>query len=470
MQPAIWWIRRDLRLADNPALAQALAASSVVIPLFILDPALLHSRYHQHAEKRLAFLFASLRSLDADLHGLGSRLVVRQGQPLEVLAALCAETQAAAIYATEDFSPYARQRDAAIAQALPLTTVGGLTVQHPQAILKSDGLPYTIFTPYSRAWLAKPLPTPQALLPAPGHLNAPPALSSLEIALPNLPIVAHFPPGEAAAHRALHAFTQGAAAPIYDYAQGRNRLDWEHTSGLSPYLRFGLVSARAAVVAAQLAIESAPNPLARKGAEAWRNELIWREFYNACLYHFPRVLTRSFRTDMESIQWSNDRAAFTAWCKGRTGYPVVDAAMRHLAATGWMHNRARMITASFLVKDLLIDWRWGERWFMQHLIDGDPAANNGGWQWTAGVGTDAAPYFRVFNPTLQAAKFDPEGKFVRSVLPELRQVPDQFIHEPWKMPPQVQAQAGCIIGQHYPAPIIDHAFARQRVLAAYRQG
>ncbi len=199
------------------------------------------------------------------------------------------------------------------------------------------------------------------------------------------------------------------------------------------------------------------------------NELVWREFYSAILYHFPYVRQMAFRPAMRQISWRNDPADFAAWAAGRTGYPVVDAAMRQLNTTGWMHNRARMIVASFLTKDLLVDWRWGERYFMQQLLDGDPAANNGGWQWTAGTGTDAAPYFRVFNPVLQGIKFDPQGAYVRRWTPELAAVPDEFIHTPWKMPVELQRSAGCIIGKDYPAPIVDHAAARQRVLAAYRQ-
>jgi deoxyribodipyrimidine photo-lyase len=275
--------------------------------------------------------------------------------------------------------------------------------------------------------------------------------------------------GATHARQALAAFAQGADAPIYGYGQGRNRLDWDGTSALSPYLRFGMISPREPVIAAQQAITVAPHAAARASAEAWLSELIWREFYIGILYHFPHVARQAFRPALRDIAWSNDETAFAAWCEGRTGYPVVDAAMRQLAATGWLHNRARMIAASFLVKDLLIDWRWGERWFMQHLVDGDPAANNGGWQWTAGVGTDTAPYFRVFNPVLQAAKFDPYGAFVRAWLPELHRVPDEFVHEPWRMPTHVQRAARCIIGYDYPAPIVNHAFARARALAAYQR-
>lgn len=236
------------------------------------------------------------------------------------------------------------------------------------------------------------------------------------------------------------------------------------TAQVSPYLRFGTLSARQCIHAAQEAMRLSPDPASRNSAEVWLNELIWREFYLAILYHFPFVLRRSFRDDLRDIPWRNDSAEFHTWCVGQTGYPVVDAAMRQLNETGWMHNRGRMIVASFLVKDLLVDWRWGEKFFMQKLLDGDPAANNGGWQWTAGTGTDAAPYFRVFNPILQGKKFDPQGKFVKRWLPELSSVPEKFIHTPWEMPEEVQKRASCTIGSDYPQPIVDHSFARKRVL------
>ena len=242
---------------------------------------------------------------------------------------------------------------------------------------------------------------------------------------PALPSALPFPPGEAEALRRLREFAVGATAPIRGYADDRNRMDLDGTAQLSPYLRFGMVSARRAAIAALDVMEVAFDATAfdataadtpeRRGAETWLNELIWRDFYMMVLYHHPDVLEHAFQANLRGISWRNDKAEFAAWCAGRTGYPVVDAAMRQLVTTGWMHNRARMIVASFLVKDLLVDWRWGERFFMQHLVDGDPAANNGGWQWTAGVGTDAAPYFRVFNPTLQGSKFDPEGALCPSL-------------------------------------------------------
>jgi deoxyribodipyrimidine photo-lyase len=463
----LWWIRRDLRLSDNQALNAALAQAELVVPVFVLDPVLLSSPYV--GDKRVAFLFGGLRQLDADLQGRGSRLVVRRGEPLAELDALLAETGASTVYAEEDLTPYARQRDARIAEALPLHLTAGVTVQPPGVVLKADSTPYTVFTPFGRAWKALPLPSERNVLVAPTSLPAVPNLSSLPIPdSPALPSAVPFPPGEVEAQRRLDAFVDLGEPQVYRYAEGRNRLDQDGTSQLSAYLRFGMVSARQAVVGALAAADAAPTAQARQGAETWLNELIWREFFVHILYHFPRVQKSSFRPEYDQIGWENDAGAFAAWCEGRTGYPVVDAAMRQLVQTGWMHNRARMIVASFLVKDLLIDWRWGERFFMYHLVDGDPAANNGGWQWAAGTGTDAAPYFRIFNPVLQGKKHDPAGVYVRRWLPELARVPDRFVHEPWKMPRDAQREAGCIIGQDYPAPIIDHAWARERTLNAYR--
>jgi deoxyribodipyrimidine photo-lyase len=464
MNTALWWIRRDLRLGDNQALASALRQAATVIPVFILDPRLLASSYVGDA--RLGFLFAGLRALDASLRSRGSRLIVRQGDPQAVLHALSAETGAEGIFAEADISPYACRREARLQRELPLALLPGVTV-HPCANLhKADGSPYTVFTPFSRMWRSLPFPgSPSA---APERLPALPALPSLELpSEPCYPANSLFPAGEAEAQRRLAAFIDLA---INRYAADRNRLDLDGTSGLSPYLRFGMLSARQAAWAALEAEARAADAPARQSAETWLNELIWREFYAAILYHFPAARRMALRPEMRNIPWRAVPADFAAWAEGRTGYPVVDAAMRQLNATGWMHNRARMITASFLTKDLLIDWRLGERYFMQRLLDGDPAANNGGWQWTAGTGADAAPYFRVFNPTLQGQKFDPRGAYVRRWVPELATVPDKFLHTPWAMPADLQRRVGCHIGKDYPAPIVEHALARQRVLAAYRLG
>jgi deoxyribodipyrimidine photo-lyase len=464
---ALWWVRRDLQLTDNQALTAAMATADVVIPVFVLDPALLNSPYT--GDKRVAFLLSGLRQLDADLRARGSRLIIREGAPAAELGALSSQIDAAAIFAEEDHSPYARRRDAQVAELLPLRLTGGVTVHPPQAVLKADGTPYTVFTPFSRAWKALPLPRARDVLRAPDRWRAVPDMPSLPLpAEPALPSTVPFPPGEAEAQRRLASFVDGQDSGIYGYAGARDRLDLDSTSRLSPYLRLGMLSARQAVVSALSAIDAAEDSRERQGAETWLNELIWREFFVAILHHFPEVRQQSFRTDLRDIGWENDEAAFDAWCEGRTGYPVVDAAMRQLVQTGWMHNRARMIVASFLVKDLLIDWRWGERFFMQHLVDGDPAANNGGWQWTAGTGTDAAPCFRIFNPVLQGKKYDPEGAYARRWVPELARVPDRTIHAPWQMPDDVQREASCVVGHDYAAPIVDHAWARDRALAVFR--
>jgi deoxyribodipyrimidine photo-lyase len=455
----IWWIRRDLRLIDNPALQAALETCSQLLPVFIRDPRLLAPT----APTRRAFLFNGLRALDADLRARGSRLIVRSGEPLEALTRLTRDSGAQAIYALEDYSPYARARDARVAARLPLKLSVGTTVHHPELVHKADGSPYTVFTPFSKAWKALPLSSPTHHLP--GNLPAAPQVTSEE--LPEVDSPAAFPPGESEALRRLEEFlaTRGDA-----YAEGRDRLDLDGTSTLSPYLRFGMLSPRLAVQRARQSAEQAQNHSARRGFESWINELIWREFYHSVLYEFPYVLKTAFNPRLREIRWREAPEDLLAWKQGRTGYPVVDAGMRQMLATGWMHNRGRMIAASFLTKDLLINWQEGERWFIHCLVDGDPAANNGGWQWTAGVGTDAAPYFRIFNPTLQGQKFDPQGKFVRRWVPELESVPDGFIHTPWMMPLEMQTRLGVYIGLDYPVPIVDHRAARERTLAAYRAG
>lgn len=461
---AIWWIRRDLRLTDNQALAASLAGADQVVPVFIFDPKLLGSPYV--GDKRVAFLLQGLRELQKDLAQRHSQLVIKHGDPVKILTSLVQDLGVTKIYAEADYSPLARHRDTKIAEKLPFELQGGLTVFPPQAVHKDDGSPYTVFTPYSRAW--KDLPRPQEIIPKPERISTPADIPSDNI--PETPTLSDdipFPAGEAEAQRRLEAFVRDSG--IFKYGELRNRMDLDATSRLSPYLRFGMLSARQAVLASQNAISRAANQQAVQSANTWLNELIWREFFVSVLYHYPQARTSNFQQKFTSFPWENNEANFNTWSEGRTGYPVVDAAMRQLVRIGWMHNRARMIVASFLVKDLLIDWRWGERFFMQHLVDGDPAANNGGWQWTAGTGTDAAPYFRVFNPILQSQKFDPEGTYIRRWVPELAQVPEKFVHSPWTMPIAEQRRAGCVIGKDYPSPIVDHKVARVRALDAFNQ-
>ena len=454
----IWWIRRDLRLGDNDALAAALQENSGVVPVFILDPKLLD----RPAEKRQAFLFEGLRALDDELRKLGSYLIVRRGDPVAELTHLVAETGAGAVYAEADVTPYAMRRDAAVAREVDLRLVEGSSFYPPMAVRQANGRPYKVFTAYSRVWRA--LPFNDQALPAPEFLSPIPDLPTEHI--PDSVWHPGIKPGETEAKRLLRAFLDG---PIYAYRETRDRMDLDGTSRLSAFLRFGMLSIRQAVVAVMHAVENAPDEDARRSCDTWLNELIWREFYRSILYHFPDVLKTTFRSGMRAIPWRNAPSDLRAWQNGQTGYPVVDAGMRQMAVTGWMHNRARMITASFLVKHLLINWQTGERWFMQQLIDGDPASNNGGWQWVAGTGTDAAPYFRIFNPVLQGKKYDPMGDYVRRWVPELTGVPGRFIHSPWEMTEGEQNACGVVIGSDYPAPVVEHVFARRRALAAYQR-
>jgi deoxyribodipyrimidine photo-lyase len=465
MSTAIWWIRRDLRLRDNQALSAALQTSERVIPLFIIDPQLAES--YPRPEKRLHFLWAGLRALNESLRQRGSGLIVRRGNPTQELARLLEETQATGIFAEEDITPYARKRDQSIAAQLPLHLTPGLTILPVGSVLKANGDPYTVYTPFSKTWKSFPLPQADAVVTAPEYIPTPKNIHSISI--PKHTDLLLFPAGEAEAQNRLQNFTAGDAAFIFQYAEQRDRPDLAGTSLLSPYLRFGMISARELAICAQNAVNRAASPQALEGVQTWLNELIWREFYISILAHFPRVRTQSFRPAYQEIPWRNDPNEFEAWKAGETGYPIVDAAMRQLRQTGWMHNRARMIVASFLIKDLLIDWRWGESWFMQNLVDGDLAANNGGWQWSAGTGTDAAPYFRIFNPTLQGKKFDPQGNYVRRWVPELTRVPTKHIHTPCKMTEQLQSKVGVRLGEIYPRPIVEHAFARKRTLETYRQ-
>lgn len=464
----IWWIRRDLRLRDNQALTSALAKGDQVVPVFIIDPILVGAG--NSSEKRLAFLWSGLRSLEKQIEDRGGRLIVRKGAPVEQLKLLMQESNASEIFSEQDFTPYARRRDENVQRLLPLKLLSGLTYSHPKQITKRDGTPYQVYTPYKRAWKRQPLPTSADVLPAPEHLSTPLDLGSESIpSSPRLSSQVQFISGESVAQQRLRAFISGEDPPIYRYALARNLPDVDGTSGLSPYLRFGMLSARQAIVAALAAKLDAQVQSEAEGAEAWLNELIWREFFVAILYHFPDVLATGFRPNLREIKWRNDQIEFQAWKDGQTGYPIVDAAMRQLLQTGWMHNRSRMIVASFLTKDLLIDWRWGQRWFMQNLIDGDLAANNGGWQWVAGTGTDASPYFRIFNPITQGKKFDPAGTYIRRWVPALENVPEGYIHTPWEMPEQEQKEVGCVIGLDYPPPIVEHRWARQVAPGTYRQ-
>ena len=463
----IHWFRRDLRLQDNTALHAAIYSQRMVVPLFILDPVLLRSQYV--GAPRVAFMLEGLRNLDESLRTLGSGLLVRHGRPEEILPRLAHDMGAEAIYWNADYSPYARQRDMQIERALdiPVHRFDDTLILPPGTVLKDDGEPYTVFTPFMRRWRSAVVPQ---VIP---RLRADSAFHPLrDLAADRVPSardlgfdtsVALPAAAEAAAERRLSAFLEDA---IFSYADGRNSLltnpfegEDRGTSVLSPYLRFGMVSARMMYERAREVHSLAGNESGRRSVETWINELIWREFYTHILFHFPHVMSGSFRPKYDALQWLDWSEGLEAWQKGRTGFPIVDAAMRQLRTIGWMSNRARMIVASFLTKDLLISWRHGERFFMQNLIDGDPAANNGGWQWAAGTGTDAQPYFRIFNPASQSQKFDPDGEYIRAWVPGLRDVSAKAIHSP--------SQYG-MRPEGYPAPIVDHKEARERTLRAFK--
>jgi deoxyribodipyrimidine photo-lyase len=469
MTTAICWFRRDLRLKDNPVLVAAMRSAETVIPVLVLDQTQISSS--RSGEKPLAFFMEAVRSLDTELRRRDSYLVVRHGNPARALGELTRQTGAKTIFAQEDVSPFGRQRDERVADRLPLSLIHGISIHPPDAVLRPNGKPYTRYASFRAAWRKLPPPSVAGIEHAPRFIPTPADLPTESIPdRPVLPPGVLFTPDEEEAQLRLCGFAEGEDAGITRYATHRDRLDEESTSELSPYLRIGMLSARQAAASAATAIHAAVDEAARAGAEAWMDELIWRDFFLSILYHFPTVLQEAFLPAMRELPWENDEAGLDAWKDGRTGYPIVDAAMRQLAQTGWIHNRARMIAASFLVKDLLIDWRLGERWFMQQLLDGDPAINNGNWQWVAGTGADSMPTFRVFNPVLQGRKFDPHGRFIRRWVAELARVPEQFIHEPWKMGLHEQQAAHCRIGIDYPAPIVDHGWARARAIEMYRAG
>ncbi|MBN2555035.1 MAG: deoxyribodipyrimidine photo-lyase [Anaerolineales bacterium] len=457
MTTSIWWIRRDLRLADNPALAAARAQENAVLPVFIQDPALHASPYF--SPRRWQFLLGSLHTLDQELRRLGSQLFYLKGRPQAVLSDLIQNSYADRIDAEEDHSPYATRRDKAVASVVPLHLHSGASLLPPGTIATRSGKPFRVYTPFRNALLAHPLSRGMAPLNPPESLSLPERIPE-SLPIPETSSVpAAFPPGAEEALRRLAAFTQRSGA-IGQYQKGRNALASPETSRLSPYLRFGMLSARQAFLVASRSLENAADD-EHASIQTWRDQLIWRDFFINILAANPTVRQMSFRSEFRRIAWLNREDEFVAWKQGRTGYPLIDAAMRQLLEEGWIPNRARMVVASFLVKHLLIDWRWGERWFMQHLLDGDPAQNNGGWQWSAGTGTDAAPYFRIFNPILQSRQYDPKGDYIRRWLPELARIPHKLIHEPWRLSDEVR--------NGYPLPLVDHPFARERALETYVQ-
>jgi deoxyribodipyrimidine photo-lyase len=472
---AMVWFRDDLRLADHPALTAGAKAAALTC-IYVLDEDSPGFRAHGGASRW--WLAQSLRALEADLRKRGHRLVLRRGKAADVIPAVAREARATQVYWNRRYDRSGIAADAAVIAALKsqgLTggTFPGNLLAEPGKVLTKDGGPLRVFTPFWKRVLSLGAPrTPQ---PAPKHLPRSLDLRSDELAdwqlEPTKPDWAgglreSWVPGEAAARERLADFLDG----IRGYADERDRPDKSSTSRLSPYLRFGEISAAEIVHAARFAADKGDSLGApSRDIEKFLSELGWREFSYHLLHHFPDLATKNLQSRFDAFPWRDDDAALQAWQRGCTGYPIVDAGLRELWHTGWMHNRVRMVTASFLIKHLLIDWRLGEQWFWDTLVDADPANNTASWQWVAGSGADAAPYFRIFNPILQGEKFDPNGDYVRRWVPEIAALPDRFIHKPWMASPMELSEAKITLGKTYPEPMVDHDMARKRALAAFER-
>ncbi len=463
---ALVWFRRDLRDFDHAALARALQAHRRVVCVFVFDRSILDPLPRE--DRRVEFILESLRELDGALRRRGGGLITRHGVPEVEIPALAKALGVAAVYANRDYEPAARRRDEAVARALAAEGIRfeagkDQVIFDRDEVLTQAGTPFSVFTPYCNAWLRRleqACPVAHPVAPGPGQLQAPPSACGL----PTLEALG-FRPTNLAALR-LPTGMGGGRVLLEDFLTRMDhyqaRRDFPAVKGvsyLSTHLRFGTVSIRELVTLAR--------GHGGAGAQTWLKELVWREFYQMILWHHPRVVGHAFKPDFDQVVWDERPEWFAAWCAGQTGYPLVDAAMRQLNQTGYMHNRLRMVTASFLTKDLGIDWRLGEAYFAERLLDFDLAANNGGWQWAASTGCDAQPWFRIFNPVTQSEKFDPHGRFIRRYVPELASCPDRHVHAPWRLPPLEQQACGCVLGRDYPLPLVDHAAARERTLARF---
>ncbi|MCE4554944.1 cryptochrome/photolyase family protein [Roseateles cellulosilyticus] len=462
---ALVWFRRDLRVEDQAALHHALRSAKQVFCAFVLDRDILDAL--PRADRRVEFILGALQVLDDDLRRLGGALIVRHGVAADEIPKLAAELAVQAVFANHDDEPQALQRDARVADRLKsfsaeLRTFKDHVVFERREVLTATGGAYGVFTPYKNAWLRKVDDFYLSPYPVERHAAAL-APSPLATGVPTLQAIG-FEPAGLTPH--VGRGSRGAEELLDDFLdridQYHEKRDFPAVKGpsyLSVHLRFGTVSIRRL---ARLAHARATG--GDRGAEVWLSELIWRDFYHQVMHHHPHAMTSAFRPEYDAIAWETGALAdehFAAWCDGRTGFPLVDAAMRQLNQTGYMHNRLRMVTASFLTKDLGLDWRRGEAWFAQQLLDFDLAANNGGWQWASSSGCDAQPYFRIFNPTSQSEKFDPQGRFIRRYCPELAELDDKAIHAPWERAPLAMQGGG------YPRPVVDHAVARERTLARY---
>lgn len=470
------WFRRDLRVFDHAALHHALQRSAMVFCVFVYDKSILDQLPRQ--DRRVEFIHGCIAELAQELSELGGGLIVRHAAAIDAIPQLAAELGVDAVFANNDYEPQAIARDAAVEQALLSSgkqwfSYKDQVVFEKNDILTQSGTPFSVYTPYKNAWLKKMRTEYGCLALLPTELDAD-RLAPLRVA-PALPTLAELGFAETNLKQlAIPTGMSGAAAlwedfmgRIANYGVARDFPALKGTSYLSLHLRFGTLSPRHLV---RIVVEMIDRGEGGAGAPVWLAELIWREFYAMILFQHPRVATGAFKPAYNTIAWESGAAAddaFAAWCDGRTGYPLVDAAMAQLNQTGYMHNRLRMVTASFLVKDLGIDWRRGEHYFARHLNDFDLASNNGGWQWASSSGCDAQPYFRIFNPLTQSEKFDANGRFIRRYLPQLAALGDQEIHAPWLLPTKLLEQKGIRLGRDYPEPIVRHDAARKATLARY---
>lgn len=472
----ILWYRCDLRLDDNPALCAAVASGGRVLPVFIWDPDA-EGDWPPGGASRV-WLHGSLERLSDSLRSAGSNLVIRQGDSLDVLLNLIDETAAVAVYWNRRYEPAIVQRDSRIQSALRDKGIAAESFHsqllfEPWTVRTKSSTPYKVFTPFYRACLqleepGPPLPGPRAI-PGPSEWPASSALDELRLR-PRIPwdaeIRDHWDCGESAASEMCTRFLSDG---LSTYLGRRDQPEEEGTSRLSPYLHFGELSSRRLWHSVKNAMQRHRSDRFHESAQGYLRQLVWREFAYHLLYHFPHTARAPLNERFNNFPWEDDPPALEAWQQGRTGYPIVDAGMRQLWTTGWMHNRVRMLAGSFLVKDLLIHWRHGAEWFWDTLIDADLANNSLGWQWVAGCGADAAPFFRIFNPVTQGRKFDSNGHYVRRWVPELAALPDQWIHHPWKAPRSVLRAAGVTLGVSYPHPLVDHAEARRNALECMRR-
>ncbi len=479
LDSALFWFRRDLRAHDNASLHAALSGAKKVFCVFVFDRDILDALPSKQ-DRRVEFIWESVVELRAALEALGGDLIIRHAFARDEIPTLARALKVDAVFTNQDYEPAAIARDTKVAAQLKKSDIAFHTrkdtvIFEKSEVLTQAGGTFSVFTPYKNAWLKKitddtfsayeiaPLKKRFAARGTASNSASigefgPLSLADLGFETTNLKDMVT--PGMSGAAKLRDDFIER----MENYKVARDFPSIKGVSYLSIHNRFGTISIR------ELARIAYTETLRRKniGAETWLAELIWRDFYFQIIWHHPHVVKDAFRPEYNALEWQNDKKLFAAWCEARTGYPIIDAAMRQINQTGYMHNRLRMIVASFLTKDLLIDWRWGEKYFADILNDFDLSANNGGWQWAASTGCDAQPYFRIFNPVTQSERFDPEGKFIRKYIPELASVPNKFIHAPWTLPPLTQQALGFAIGKDYPQPVVDHSVQRDKALALFK--